>query len=269
MTISLRQQVWVYKQNRRKFFSYEKRGIPIYTSYFFNMKERCSYLILSIFVMLFFCEFFYKSLWSSIFLWPIGVYVYQSNQVNRKMKRIQKLETEFKDCILSVSANLRAGYSIENAFLESQKDIFILYGKDSLIAKELRHIQKGISNNRPLESILQEFGERSNNVRIKEFGEVFCIARKSGGNLPEIIQATVQVICEEIAIKQDIEVTISGRILEQKIMNVIPFVLALYIELTNPGYFEVLYHNITGYVVMTVCLTVYVSAYLLSIKICV
>lgn len=268
MTINLRQQVWVYKQNRKKFFLSEKRGVPTYSFYFFDIKERCFYLILSIFVTLFFCGFFYRSLWTSIFLWPIGVYVYQSNQKGKKVKRIQKLEMEFKDCILSVSANLRAGYSIENAFLESQNDMLLLYGKDSLITKELRHIQKGISNNRSLESILQEFGERSTNVRIKEFGEVFCIARKSGGNLPEIIQATVQVICEEIAIKQDIQVMISGRILEQKIMNVIPFVLVMYIELANPGFFEVLYYNITGYLVMTVCLAVYISAYFLSIKIC-
>ncbi|HKM34278.1 MAG TPA: type II secretion system protein F [Lachnospiraceae bacterium] len=269
MTINLKQQVWVYKQNKRKFFLSEKRGIPIYSTYFFNMQERCTYLILSIFVTLFLCEFFYRSLWASIFLCPIGVYVYQSNQINKKVKRIQKLETEFKDCILSVSANLRAGYSVENAFLESVKDMLILYGKDSLITKELRHIQKGISNNMPMESILQEFGERSTNVKIEEFGEVFCIARKSGGNLPEIIQSTVQVISEEITIKQDIQVMISGRVLEQKIMNVIPFVLVLYIELANPGFFEVLYYNITGCVVMTVCLAVYVSAYLLSIKICV
>lgn len=247
----------------------ETKGVSIYSQYFFNRKEKLSYLMISILTVLFFCEFFYRSLWACIFLWPIGVYTYSYKQVSKKTERIRILESEFKDCILSVSANLRAGYSIENAFIESQKDMLILYGKDSLIIKELRHMQTGIGNNISLEALLKEFGERSTNAKIKEFAEVFCIARKSGGNLPEIIQNTVQIICEEIAVKQDIQVMISGRVLEQRIMNVIPFILVLYIEVTNPGFFEVLYHNMTGYVVMTFCFIVYVSAYLLSIKICI
>ena len=219
-------------------------------------------------ITVFFCQFFYRSLWAGLALWPIGVYVYQKTRINHKKKRIEKLEIEFKDCILSVSANLRAGYSVENAFFECQSDMLILYGKDSFIIKELKHVQKGIHNNSPLESVLHELGERSTNEVIKEFAQVFSIANKSGGNLPEIIQSTVQIISQEISIRQDIQVMISGRIFEQKMMNVIPFLLVLYIELTNPGFFDALYHNMIGCVVMTGCMLVYIVAYLCSKKIC-
>ncbi len=268
MTLSLRQQVWGYRYDRRKFFQSERKGILVYSTYHFSKKEQCVYYFISTVITVFFCQFFYRSLWSGLALWPVGLYVYQKARINHKKKRVEKLEIEFKDCILSVSANLRAGYSIENAFIECQSDMLILYGKDSLIVKELKNLQKGIHNNSPLEFVLHELGERSTNEIIKEFAEVFSIARKSGGNLPEIIQSTVQIISQEISIRQDIQVMISGRLFEQKMMNVIPFLLVLYIELTNPGFFDPLYHNMIGCVVMTCCMVVYIVSYLCSKRIC-
>ncbi len=268
MIISLGQRALIYKQNRLENVNRRKRGAPVYNVYTFSIRERCMYMAFGILVTLFFGYFFYRSAWSCIFLWPVGLYTYQSIRKNKKRIRIDRLEIEFKDCILSVSANLRAGYSIENAFIESQKDMYLLYGRDSLIGKELRHMQKGINNNLPIEDILQEFSDRSTSVRIKEFSEVLRIARKNGGKLPEIIQATSQVISQEITIKQEIEIMISGRVFEQKIMNVVPFALVTYIEITNSGFFDVMYDGLTGYAVMTMCLVIYISAYALSVKIC-
>lgn len=201
-------------------------------------------------------------------LWPVGIYWYLSFQLKKGNKRKQKLEAEFKDCILSVAANLRAGYSIENAFMESVADIDSLYGEEGLMGKELYRIKKALYNNIPLEKLLQELGNRSNSTDIREFGQVFSIARLNGGRLPEIIQSTTELIGEKIALKQEIEVAISGRLLEMKIMAVIPFLLVGYIEIGNRGFFDVLYHNMRGRIIMTGCLIVYLAAYHIADKIC-
>ena len=55
--------------------------------------------------------------------------------------------------------------------------------------------------------------------------------------------------------------------LEQKVMNVMPFFIVLYLEYTNPGYFDMMYHNLTGIAIMTGCLVVYMAAYGLAEKI--
>ena len=50
--------------------------------------------------------------------------------------------------------------------------------------------------------------------------------------------------------------------MEWMIMKLIPFAILLYIELANPEYFDGLYHNTRGVLVMTGCLAVYLGAYM-------
>ena len=47
-------------------------------------------------------------------------------------------------------------------------------------------------------------------------------------------------------------------------MNVVPLVILLYLNLTSPGYFDVLYGNLSGICIMSVCLIIYLIAYALS-----
>lgn len=268
MSISLRRRVLLYKKEKQKFLAYERRGVPLYGSYYYTKKENLLYIAYSLCIISFFAYFFYRSPWALLPLSPIGMGIYLYLQKEKGEKRRQRLELEFKDCILSVSANLRAGYSVENAFVECRKDMLTLYGDGGLMQKELSRIQKSLSNNVPLEGLLEELGERSCCDSIKEFAGVFAIARQSGGRLPDIIQSTAQLIGEEISLKQEIQVTISGRRYEQKIMNIIPFGLVCYIEMGNPGFFDILYHNPTGQIVMTCCLLIYFAAFGMASHIC-
>lgn len=240
----------------------------LYESYYFSGKEKLFYAGCSIGITVFLSVFFYRSLWAAWFLSPVGIYAYLSFQKDRGESRKHKLEKEFKDCIMSVAANLRAGYSADHAFMECIQDIRSLYGKKSLMLEELYRIKKGLCNNLALEKLLQELGKRSGCSSIREFGEVFAIARQSGGNLPEVIQTTANLIGERISAQQEIQAVISGRRLEQKLMNIMPFLLVCYIEVSNRGFFDVLYCNLTGVAVMTGCLAVYLTAYVWSKRIC-
>ena len=49
-------------------------------------------------------------------------------------------------------------------------------------------------------------------------------------------------------------------------MRVVPFGILLYIGATYPGYFNELYFNFKGVLIMTGCLVVYLAAYLLGEK---
>lgn len=268
MFTSLKQRVLQYRSERRRFLLAGKRGMPLYESYYFHGKEQGLYIGICLILILFLAIFFYRSFWAVLPLSPIGLKSYLALEKNKGQKRKKQLEVEFKDCILAVAANLRAGYAVENAFVECIGDMQALYGENGLMCKELYRFRKGLKNNQPLEALLWEFGIRSGSETIKEFGEVFSIAVQNGGNLPETIQETADMIGEQIALKQEIEVLISGRLLEQRIMSVIPFLLVWYVEFGNKGFFDVLYHNPAGICIMTVCLAVYLAAQVLSQKIC-
>lgn len=174
---------------------------------------------------------------------------------------------QFKDAILAVSANQKAGYSVENAFRQSYEDMALLYGKNSVICRELGMIIAGLGNNMVLEKLLYNFGKRCGVEDVMEFAEVFAAAKRNGGNLTEVIERCASVIEEKVETEKEIQVLISARQMEQKIMNIVPFGILLYINATSRGFFDVLYHNVPGAVIMTLCLLVYMAAVLLSRKI--
>lgn len=268
MFISLRQRVLQYRNERKYFLLAQRRGQPVYESYFFYGKQQYFYISISFLLILFLAVFFYRSFPAVLPLTPIGLKYYFILEKEKGKKRRNCLETEFKDCILSIAANLRAGYAVENAFVEAIPDMAALYGENGLMCRELYRFKKGLGNNRSLEEMLTGLGERSGCESIREFGEVFGVAVQNGGELPEIIQETADMIGEKIALKQEIEVLISGRLFEQRIMSAIPFFIVCYVEWGNRGFFDVLYHNLTGIFIMTVCMVVYLAAQLLSRRIC-
>ncbi len=177
------------------------------------------------------------------------------------------MNRQFKECILSVAASLKAGYAVENAFLESRSDMRMLYGEDSMIYAELEGIRRGLVINITMEELLEDFAARSASDDIMQFAQVFIIAKKSGGNLSEIIQTTAVLIGRKIDAKQEIRTLLSGRQMEQTIMKLMPFGILLYIGVSYPGYFDTLYHNWQGVAIMTGCLAVYLAAYVIGDKI--
>ena len=207
--------------------------------------------------------FFYRSfIFFAVLLTgiPICLKLYKKKLI-RQTK--QRLKEEFADCLDSVCANVKAGYSAENAFLESLKDLKLFYGEKSLMAAEIKAMEQGLKLNRTLESRLSDLGERSGVDDILVFSKVFETAKRNGGNLKEVLEATSETIRANLETEKQIRVTIAQKRLELIIMEVIPFFIMGYIELTTRGYFNVLYHNVRGVLFMTVCLIVYgTSAYI-------
>ena len=214
-----------------------------------------------------FGRIFYDSWIAVVALLPIMIPWMIHQRKLARQRECRLVGIQFKDAIASVLTNLKAGYSIENAFREARKDMELLYGKKSLIGGHLDKICKGLKNNIPLEKLLFTFGNESDNPDIQEFAGVFAVAKRSGGNMTDIIGRTIAVISQKIEVEKEIEVLISAKRMEARIMNFVPFFIIFYIELTSRGFFEPLYHNIFGIVLMTICMVVYVAAYLLSEKI--
>lgn len=204
--------------------------------------------------------FFYRSPWALIALLPLGLRRFWERGHCLEQKKKKELDRQFQECMLSVSAGLRAGYSVENAFGESRRDMQTLFGEKSRIAGELEEIGRGMQNNIPLVRMLKQLGERSGSAYIREFAEILSISTTNGGNLTEVIGSTAEMMNVRLQTVREIEDAISGRKLEARIMTVIPFLLITYVQMGNRGYFDMLYHNGTGVCIMTVCLAVYVSA---------
>lgn len=237
-----------------------------YESYILKAREWILYFAEAVLILAAMAYFFYRSVWACLILSPVIIIFLKEKKKELIRARKQKLNVQFKDAVLSVSANQRAGYSVENAFREAYKDMVMLHGAESDICREISHIVKGLDNNITLERLLYDLGVRSHVPDIMQFADVFMIAKRSGGNMTEILSETAGAIEQKIAVDKEIQVLVSAKKMEQKIMNAVPFFIIIYIELTSKGFFDVLYHNLTGISIMTVCLAVYLAAFMISKK---
>ncbi|MCR5477333.1 MAG: type II secretion system F family protein [Lachnospiraceae bacterium] len=231
----------------------------------FWTRERFGTLFLqAVLVTVLLAWFFYRSIWALLPLSAAGALYFRKGARELIRKDREDLERQFRECIESVKTALKAGYSAENAFLESEKDLELLFGRDSMIYREMELIRRGLVVNRTLEELLAGFAIRSGSDAIGQFAEVFVIAKRSGGNLPEVIRDASELIGEQMEAKAELRTLLSGRRMEQNIMKLMPFGILLYIGLTSPGYFDSLYGNPKGVLLMTGLLGVYLAAFFLG-----
>lgn len=175
-------------------------------------------------------------------------------------KRRKELVNEFAETLYLIASNLNAGYSMENSFIESHRDIQLFYGKNCLMAGELLNIQRGLELNISLEELFSEFADRSGAEDIILFADVLSMAKRNGGNIPEVLSNTADRVREKIRTDNDIDLIISEKKLELRIMELVPFLIPIYLEVTSKGYFDSLYVSIEGRILATVCLLTYVAA---------
>ena len=76
----------------------------------------------------------------------------------------------------------------------------------------------------------------------------------------QIIARTAEIIGEKIRIQEEILTATASKRMEQRIMSGIPVLIVIYIELTSPGFFGILYTTLIGRMLMTVCLAVYLAS---------
>lgn len=136
-----------------------------------------------------------------------------------------------------------------------------------MITEEFSYMEAGVRMNRPLELLLADMGRRSGIQDVDQFARVFAAAKRSGGELTDIISQTAGIIRDKIQVQEEIHTLTAARVFEQKIMNGIPFGIILYIDFTSPGFFHVMYETWLGRIFMTACLGIYVGAVFLAKKI--
>ena len=210
---------------------------------------------------------FYRSLIGILLLTPLIYFYNKMKQKKVYQEKKWRLNLEFRDALLALSAALEAGYSVEHAFEEAYKDLRQLYPENAEILKEFQCIINQINMNITVEKALINFSERSGVEDINSFSEVFCTAKRTGGDLINIIKSTSNIINNKIEVNREIRILIASKRLEANIMKAIPLVILIYLTVSSPGFLDPLYHNLKGNLVMTVFIGLYFASLLIINKI--
>ena len=175
---------------------------------------------------------YYRRVWAAIFLILPGIWLYREFLEEESKKKEQEFQKQFREMIQTLSSALNTGYSVENAFYETQKELKIQYPEEARISRELLLITRKLRMHIPVEQVLEEFAERVPSEDVKSFVTVFVTAKKS----------------------------------EFQIMSMVPYGIIAYMSLSFSDFMEELYGNVTGIGVMTLCLGIYVGAYYLGVR---
>ena len=238
-----------------------------YKRYRLSKKEAAIVILESIAISVLISKLFFDSFWGMTASPAILLIMWKKTIGQKLEERNKKVAMEFQTMLKNVSSSLLAGFSLENAFVEAEKELKQMYGEKSYMFLELQNINKKVGMNIPLEEPLEDLAERTGMEDIYNFIDILSFAKRAGGNFVEIIDNTINKMWAKYETAREIDVAISAKKLEQKVMSVIPVVLLAYMKLTSAEYMSVLYGNVAGVLFMTVCLLAYGGAIYLAGKI--
>ena len=239
-----------------------------FRTYRMSRKETAKTLLLLLSMLGLLSYVFYDSFLPMVLLFPgAAVFFLKRERKKRAEARDEQLKKEFLTGASLLGDYLRSGYSIENAIRGSVSELAEVWGEDSSIVGEWRRMEKHMSLNMSAEEAFKEFGRRTGIEQIREFSEIFSIVKRSGGRLHETVASVTGLLTEQFAVEDQIRTMTAAKRYEQRIMDVMPVGILMYIRLTSPGLLTVMYTTWTGRLAMTVCLAMYAAAFLWAEKI--
>lgn len=238
-----------------------------YSAYQLSFREKSLVFLRTMGITAAIMWLFYRSMWAAL-IFPL-IFAWQLKNAKQQglENRKAQIENEFVNGITVLNSSLQAGLSMENAWKEVEKEIKFLYGSDALFYLELREINQMVANNVPIEKLFLEFAYKCKVEDVIQFAEILDYGKRSGSNWKRIIDSTVSRIAERYEAKQQIEVMVAEKKLEQQVMNLMPLGILGFLQLSAWDYMKVLYHNWFGVISMTIFLLAYMIALWLSQKI--
>lgn len=223
----------------------------------------CIFLLMSMLMTV----LFYNSAFVAFIFIPLNICMVRSCRKLREIKRKKETRSQFASAIESIAGSMAAGYSIENAMAEAYKDMLAMYGRKSIIAKDLYGILNKISINKNIEQIFREYSNEKDILEITYFSDVLSITRKTGGNIIEVMRETKNMIYEKEDLERQIEIVTSSKRYECMVMAVMPPGIITYLRIFSKGYMDTMYGGMGGILIMTVFFFIYVVLILMSLKI--
>ena len=87
---------------------------------------------------------------------------------------------------------------MEQGVMECRREMERLFGNGDDLVRELRYMESQMQVGVPVEQLFWNLGQRSGVEEIRNFGDIFLIARRSGGNLGKILGNLAEVLGEKI-----------------------------------------------------------------------
>ncbi|MDR1000313.1 MAG: pilus assembly protein TadB [Clostridiales bacterium] len=208
---------------------------------------------------------FYHNLLLCLLLMPASFFFLGPIKKNLAAKRKRELMFQFRDALTSLTSSLSSGSVVETAIEEAIRDLQVIYPYENvMIINEFSLIVQRKRYGSSVEEALKDFSLRANLQCITDFVDVFSSVNSVGGNNIDIIRNSVNMINDKIEIENGINILVSGKKLEQRILTAAPLGFIWILSIVSGDYLTPMFTTIQGHMVMTGVLMVNIIAYMIS-----
>ena len=243
-----------------------KTSFPVdYDLYQMQVREKLICILTASIVIFAAGYIFYRSILLSLLLTPLSLLYPRVRTKEIIRKRKAELNLQFREALYSIASSLSAGKSVEIALRDSFLELSIQYpDAETDILIELRQINKRIEMNETTEEALADFAARSHLEDIFNFTDIFIICKRTGGNLVQVVKNTAEIISEKIDVKQEINVLLTEKKLEHKVLNLMPVLIVLMLSTSAEEFMTPVFTESLGRAAMTFSLMLFTAAYFIS-----
>lgn len=179
----------------------------------------------------------------------------------RKSQRLKEFDNQLGDALNLIVNSLRAGYSTMQALEVISNEM------PAPISEEFGRVTLELQLGVPFDTAMANLLRRMPSPDLDLIITAMSVQREVGGNLAEVLDAISFTIRERVRIKGEIKtLTAQGRYTGYLITG-LPFVLATFIYLVNPGFIDPLFSDPCGWIMIGISLVLIVIGYIAINKI--
>jgi len=188
-----------------------------------------------------------------IFLGLLIISIYVLRQ--RSHRRIEIFKEQLPIALITVANAMSAGTSLEKALERAAEET------PPPLSPELRRVVEDMQVGYTLEQALEGLRKR---VPLEELDAILAsilIQRRTGGNLPDLLENTARILQRDIRLRRDLMVLTAQTRVSAQIVGLAPFVLGALFLATNPSYRQVALKNPLGIALIFIALFLEVIGY--------
>ncbi|MCX7257074.1 MAG: type II secretion system F family protein [Polaromonas sp.] len=160
--------------------------------------------------------------------------------IHQRSKRLGKFERQLPDALDLITRALRSGHAFSSALQMVGDEM------NNPIAGEFRTVHDEVNFGVSLQQALTNLSERIPLTDLRYFIVSVLIQRDSGGNLTEVLGNLSRLIRERLKLMAKVQVLSSEGRLSAWVLGVMPFVLAVLMNVFNPDFMSPLWNDPIG-----------------------
>ncbi len=161
-------------------------------------------------------------------------------------QRLKKFNGQLGDTLTLLSNALKAGYSFAQAIDTVAKNATAPIGDE--FARAVREMNLGGSPDEALSNITKRIASADFDL----VATAYSIHRTVGGNLAEILDNIAYTIRERVRIKGEIQTLTAQARASGTIITALPILLAAFMFFVTPTYFQPMFANIIGWILLAI-----------------